>query len=107
MPITYRFIPIYGATNYGPMCSVLEVGDVWSLEEWFDNQIRLLLDCGWDDRLDVTMLLPVLKYIPTLTAVLVSHPDFMHMGDYHMYSKVKIMKFPSSSMQMRLILIRL
>ena len=49
-------------------------------EENAANQIRLLLDCGWDDRLDVTMLLPVLKYIPTLTAVLVSHPDFMHMG---------------------------
>ena len=40
----------------------------------------MLLDCGWDDRLDVTMLFPVLKHIPTLNAVLISHPDFMHMG---------------------------
>lgn len=28
----------------------------------------------------MTMLLPVLKYISTLTAVLISHPDFTHMG---------------------------
>ena len=33
MPISYRFIPIYGATNYGPMCSILEVGDVCDLKD--------------------------------------------------------------------------
>ena len=37
MPISYRFIPIYGATNYGPMCSILEVGDVCDLKELIDN----------------------------------------------------------------------
>lgn len=32
MPTKYRFIPLYGANNFGPMCSILEIEDVGSAQ---------------------------------------------------------------------------
>ena len=47
-----------------------------------------MLDCGWDDRLDPDMLSPIKDYIPLLNAVLISHPDFIHLGALpYVYSK--------------------
>ena len=39
-----------------------------------------MLDCGWDGRLDTKLLEPVLEYVDSLNAVLISHPDITHMG---------------------------
>ena len=48
----------------------------------------ILLDCGWDDRLDEAMLAPVQLYAEKLNAVLISHPDFSHIGGLpYIYSK--------------------
>jgi len=48
IPVSY--MPLYGAQGDGPaMCGLLRVGGA-----------TLLLDCGWDDRLDPSLLRPLL-----------------------------------------------
>ena len=41
---------------------------------------KILLDCGWNDHLDVAMLAPLAEVAPSVDAVLVSHPDTAHLG---------------------------
>ena len=36
---------------------------------------KILLDCGWNDAMDVELLAPLAKVAPFVDAVLVSHPD--------------------------------
>ena len=37
--------------------------------------MKILLDCGWNDAMDVELLAPLAKVAPFVDAVLVSHPD--------------------------------
>lgn len=41
---------------------------------------NILLDCGWDDRFDVSVLEPLAAIAPKVDAVLISHPDTAHLG---------------------------
>lgn len=41
---------------------------------------KILLDCGWNDAMDVELLAPLAKVAPFVDAVLVSHPDTTHLG---------------------------
>lgn len=41
---------------------------------------NILLDCGWDDRFDVSVLAPLAAIAPKVDAVLISHPDTAHLG---------------------------
>jgi cleavage and polyadenylation specificity factor subunit 2 len=41
---------------------------------------KILLDCGWDDRMDVQALEPLRRIAPHVDAVLISHPDTAHLG---------------------------
>ena len=41
---------------------------------------KILLDCGWDDRMDVQALEPLRRIAPLVDAVLISHPDTAHLG---------------------------
>lgn len=41
---------------------------------------QILLDCGWDDRMDVGSLEPLKNIAPQIDAVLISHPDTKHLG---------------------------
>ena len=41
---------------------------------------KILLDCGWDDRMDVQALDPLRRIAPWVDAVLISHPDTAHLG---------------------------
>ena len=41
---------------------------------------KILLDCGWDDHMDVQALEPLRRIAPQVDAVLISHPDTAHLG---------------------------
>ena len=41
---------------------------------------KILLDCGWDDRMDTQALEPLRRIAPLVDAVLISHPDTAHLG---------------------------
>jgi hypothetical protein len=41
---------------------------------------KILLDCGWNDGMNVDMLAPLAAIAPSIDAVLVSHPDTLHLG---------------------------
>ncbi|XP_066311097.1 cleavage and polyadenylation specificity factor subunit 2-like [Miscanthus floridulus] len=60
--------PLSGAYREGPLCYLLTVDD-----------FRFLLDCGWTDLCDTSQLQPLAK-LHTVDAVLLSHPDMMHLG---------------------------
>ena len=63
------FQVLYGAHADGPVCYLLEV-----------DETRILLDCGWDDRFDTSLLEPLRRVAGRIDAVLLSHADLAHMG---------------------------
>eukprot|EP00002_Diphylleia_rotans_P017896 TRINITY_DN3473_c0_g1_i5.p1 TRINITY_DN3473_c0_g1~~TRINITY_DN3473_c0_g1_i5.p1 ORF type:complete len:629 (-),score=117.29 TRINITY_DN3473_c0_g1_i5:599-2485(-) len=65
----FRFTPLYGARDEGPICSLLEVDDV-----------RILLDCGWNETLDESLLEPLRDVCKQVQLVLITHGDFNHAG---------------------------
>eukprot|EP00871_Galdieria_phlegrea_P000397 jgi/Galph1/1358/GphlegSOOS_G6043.1 len=65
-----RLTPLYGVkTEDLAVCYLLEVDD-----------FRILLDCGWNDRFDETLLEPLKRIAPRVDAVLISHSDIHHLG---------------------------
>eukprot|EP00887_Chlorella_sp_A99_P003905 scaffold11.g3905.t1 len=61
---------LYGAGSPSqPLSYLLRIGD-----------FTILLDCGWDDAYAVALLEPLLEVVDTVDAVLLSHPDPMHLG---------------------------
>lgn len=46
-----QFTPIYGGTDRGPVCSILDV-----------DGYRILLDCGWNDTFDLEIIKDLEKY---------------------------------------------
>ena len=44
------------------------------------NELVLLLNCGWDDDYNVSLLEPIREYIPRIHGVLLTHPDVSHLG---------------------------
>lgn len=92
-----KFTPICGALAEQPLCYLLEI-----------DELRILLDCGWNDSFDLNMLKPLAKIAPkgiefiqilvslvkqfrsifsklifshlSVNYVLISHPDMDHLG---------------------------
>lgn len=48
-----KFTPICGALAEQPLCYLLEI-----------DELRILLDCGWNDSFDLNMLKPLAKIAP-------------------------------------------
>ncbi|KAL6633945.1 hypothetical protein ACP70R_026616 [Stipagrostis hirtigluma subsp. patula] len=69
MGTSVQVTPLSGAYGEGPLCYLLAV-----------DGFRFLLDCGWTDLFDTSQLQPLAKVAPTIDAVLLSHPDTMHLG---------------------------
>eukprot|EP00906_Rhabdomonas_costata_P025063 RCo035915 len=61
--------PLCGAHCDGPLCYLLEVDD-----------FKLLLDCGWTDAFDVKQLEALKGVAEDIDAVVISHPDLLHLG---------------------------
>ncbi|XP_030563883.1 probable cleavage and polyadenylation specificity factor subunit 2 [Drosophila novamexicana] len=60
---------ISGAMDESPPCYILQIDDV-----------RILLDCGWDEKFDPNFIKELKRQVHTLDAVLLSHPDAYHLG---------------------------
>eukprot|EP00249_Psilotum_nudum_P015759 c25506_g1_i1 orf=216-2441(+) len=69
MGTSVQLTPLSGAHSEAPLCYLLDV-----------DGFRFLLDCGWDDRFDIAALEPLVSICPTIDAVLLSHPDTLHLG---------------------------
>ncbi len=68
MSAILKYTPLYGTKNEGAVCSILEVDD-----------FCILLDCGWDDKFNVETLEPLKPWLSRIDAVLISHPDILHL----------------------------
>jgi len=64
-----KFTPITGALAEQPLCYLLEI-----------DELRILLDCGWNDSYDLNLLKPLARIAPKVNYVLISHPDLEHIG---------------------------
>lgn len=64
-----RLTGFSGALEETPPCYLLQV-----------DQFRFLLDCGLDETLDVDYVQEVVKHIKSIDAVLLTHPDCLHLG---------------------------
>ncbi|XP_066932517.1 cleavage and polyadenylation specificity factor subunit 2-like [Clytia hemisphaerica] len=64
-----RFTPLSGAQDEKPLCYLLQV-----------DEFRFLLDCGWDENLDLEVVENIRKHLHSIDAVLLSHPDIYHVG---------------------------
>eukprot|EP00656_Telonema_subtile_P002420 TRINITY_DN1106_c0_g1_i2.p1 TRINITY_DN1106_c0_g1~~TRINITY_DN1106_c0_g1_i2.p1 ORF type:complete len:292 (-),score=53.36 TRINITY_DN1106_c0_g1_i2:61-936(-) len=66
---TVSFTPILGCEDGDPLCYLLTV-----------DECNILLDCGWDPSFTADLLKPLEEILPTLDAILISHPDIWHLG---------------------------
>ncbi|XP_017769181.1 PREDICTED: probable cleavage and polyadenylation specificity factor subunit 2 [Nicrophorus vespilloides] len=58
-----------GAMDESPPCYLLQVDDV-----------RILLDCGWNEHFDPEFMKELKRHANTIDAVLLSYPDASHLG---------------------------
>ena len=64
------FTPLYGVHSTDPCCYLLEV-----------DEARILLDCGWNDAYDPSLLEPLRKAIADrIDLVLITHSEIEHLG---------------------------
>jgi len=64
-----RFTPLSGAQDETPLAYLLQV-----------DEFKFLLDCGWDEMLNLETIENIKRYASQVDAVLVSHPDIYHIG---------------------------
>ncbi|RGB38277.1 beta-lactamase-like protein [Rhizophagus diaphanus] len=66
------FTAISGAKNEDPLCYLVEI----------DDEVRIMLDCGWNDAFNVEDLKNLRRVAKQVDALLLSHPDLQHLGAY-------------------------
>jgi cleavage and polyadenylation specificity factor subunit 2 len=86
MSNSIQFTPLSGSQDEGPLCYLLEIDD-----------IRILLDCGWDVEFNPDRLHNLKRYqiesnvriARDIDVVLLSHADLAHIGAYP-YASAKL-----------------
>ncbi|XP_044746186.1 probable cleavage and polyadenylation specificity factor subunit 2 [Coccinella septempunctata] len=58
-----------GVMDESPPCYILQVDDV-----------RILLDCGWNEKFNPDFIKELKRVVHTIDAVLISYPDISHLG---------------------------
>ncbi|XP_018322472.1 probable cleavage and polyadenylation specificity factor subunit 2 [Agrilus planipennis] len=58
-----------GALDESPPCYLLQV-----------DEVRILLDCGWDEKFDFNVIKELKRHVHSIDAVLLSYPDITHLG---------------------------
>ncbi|KAL0341048.1 UNVERIFIED_CONTAM: Cleavage and polyadenylation specificity factor subunit [Sesamum radiatum] len=61
--------PLCGVYNENPLSYLVSV-----------DGFNFLIDCGWNDHFDTSLLEPLSRVASTVDAVLLSHPDTLHLG---------------------------
>lgn len=61
--------PLSGVFNENPLSYLVSI-----------DGFNFLIDCGWNDHFDPSLLQPLSKVASTIDAVLLSHPDTLHLG---------------------------
>eukprot|EP00112_Aurelia_sp_Birch-Aquarium-sp1_P022238 Seg62.8 transcript_id=Seg62.8/GoldUCD/mRNA.D3Y31 product="Cleavage and polyadenylation specificity factor subunit 2" protein_id=Seg62.8/GoldUCD/D3Y31 len=64
-----RFTALSGAQDESPLCYLLQV-----------DEFRFLLDCGWNEKLQMDVVDNIRRHIGQIDAVLISQPDVYHLG---------------------------
>uniref|UniRef100_A0A914Y4Q4 Cleavage and polyadenylation specificity factor subunit 2 n=1 Tax=Panagrolaimus superbus TaxID=310955 RepID=A0A914Y4Q4_9BILA len=64
-----KFKPFSGVYGHAPLCYILTI----------DN-VRILLDCGWDEKFDMDFINELKKHVHQINAVLISYGDTAHCG---------------------------
>ncbi|XP_070157318.1 probable cleavage and polyadenylation specificity factor subunit 2 [Polyergus mexicanus] len=60
---------VSGAMDESPPCYILQV-----------DELRILLDCGWDESFDQDFIKELKRHVNQIDAVLLSYPDPLHLG---------------------------
>ncbi|GAB1860959.1 Cleavage and polyadenylation specificity factor subunit 2 [Camponotus japonicus] len=60
---------VSGAMDESPPCYILQV-----------DELRILLDCGWDENFDQDFIKELKRHVNQIDAVLLSYPDPLHLG---------------------------
>ncbi|XP_075145543.1 cleavage and polyadenylation specificity factor subunit 2 [Haematobia irritans] len=60
---------ISGAMDESPPCYILQI-----------DEVKIMLDCGWDEKFDANFIKEVKRHVHSIDAVLLSHPDVYHLG---------------------------
>lgn len=61
--------PLCGVYNENPLSYLVSI-----------DAFNILIDCGWNDHFDPSLLQPLSRVASTIDAVLLSHPDTLHLG---------------------------
>ncbi|XP_022909761.1 probable cleavage and polyadenylation specificity factor subunit 2 [Onthophagus taurus] len=64
-----KLTALSGAKDESPPCYILQV-----------DEVRILLDCGWDEKFDFEVIKEIKRHIHLIDAVLISYPDVSHLG---------------------------
>ncbi|KAK2653889.1 hypothetical protein Ddye_013745 [Dipteronia dyeriana] len=69
MGTSVQVTPLCGVFNENPLSYLVSI-----------DGFNFLIDCGWNDHFDPSLLQPLSKVASTIDAVLLSHSDTMHLG---------------------------
>ncbi|KAL6127709.1 hypothetical protein ACLB2K_071072 [Fragaria x ananassa] len=69
MGTSVQITPLCGVYNENPLSYLVSI-----------DGFNLLIDCGWNDHFDPSLLQPLSRVASTVDAVLLSHPDTLHLG---------------------------
>ncbi|KAK9178805.1 hypothetical protein WN943_027999 [Citrus x changshan-huyou] len=69
MGTSVQVTPLSGVFNENPLSYLVSI-----------DGFNFLIDCGWNDHFDPSLLQPLSKVASTIDAVLLSHPDTLHLG---------------------------
>ncbi|XP_058779173.1 cleavage and polyadenylation specificity factor subunit 2-like isoform X2 [Vicia villosa] len=69
MGTSVQVTPLCGVYNENPLSYLVSI-----------DGFNFLIDCGWNDHFDPNILKPLSRVASTIDAVLLSHPDTLHLG---------------------------
>ncbi|XP_042407472.1 cleavage and polyadenylation specificity factor subunit 2 isoform X1 [Zingiber officinale] len=69
MGTSVQMTPLCGVYSENPLCYLLSI-----------DGFNFLMDCGWNDLFDPNLLQPLSRVSSKVDAVLLSHPDILHLG---------------------------
>ncbi|XP_054818655.1 cleavage and polyadenylation specificity factor subunit 2 isoform X1 [Prosopis cineraria] len=69
MGTSVQVTPLCGVYNENPLSYLVSI-----------DGFNFLVDCGWNDHFDPSLLQPLSRVAPTIDAVLLSHADTLHLG---------------------------